>query len=216
VIWDSQNYPSLPISEHSFFFADSVRAILECKSGWSTDEFHDVMVKCRAAREIVAMPSQLNIIDEIEILRQQVASLHEGVVHEGMLKAPHQIGTAAVFLTGGQTFNPTWITPEVAEEIDDAWPDALLLLEPGQVVIKKYEATGGFGGSGWLEFYDLDKDALLVFTTSLLALITERSVQVEDPLYISNYVLDIRDITPTHTVKFRLTRPVAQRTHIWR
>jgi hypothetical protein len=119
------------------------------------------------------MPSQLNIVDELKMLRQQVASLSEEIVHEGMLKAPHQIGTAAVFLTGGQTFTSSWITPAICEDIDNDWPDVLLLLEPGRVVIKNYEAAGGFGGRGWLEFYDLNSDSLLVFTTSLLALITE-------------------------------------------
>jgi hypothetical protein len=29
VVWDDQNYPRLPMSDHSFFFAESVRAVIE-------------------------------------------------------------------------------------------------------------------------------------------------------------------------------------------
>src|SRR3954451_10703188 len=64
VIWDSQNYPSLPMLDHSFFFADSVRLVLECKSRWSGDEFEDVLEKCESVRSIIA-GSRLNLREEI-------------------------------------------------------------------------------------------------------------------------------------------------------
>src|SRR5438270_222197 len=35
VIWDSQNYPCLPMLDHSFFFAESVRLVIESKSSYS-------------------------------------------------------------------------------------------------------------------------------------------------------------------------------------
>ena len=38
VVWDELNYMSLPLLDHSFFFAESVRLALECKSTWSADE----------------------------------------------------------------------------------------------------------------------------------------------------------------------------------
>ena len=216
VIWDAQNYPSLPISDHSFFFADSVRAVLECKSSWGSEEMGDVLIKCRAVRDIVAMTSELNLADEVEKLKQQVAALQQGLVYEGMILTRHHIGTAAVFLTGGQTFSSGWITPEVARQLDDAWPDILLLLEPGLVITKNYKPTDGFCGYGWLEFYELGEDSLLVFTASLLALITERSVQVEDPLYIWKYSTEVADVQPVDTVELSITRPIAQRSPIWR
>lgn len=166
VIWDAQNYPSLPISDHSFFFADSVRAVMECKSTWSSKEMADVLTKCRAVRDIIVMTSELNLADEVEWLRHQVASLQEGLVYEGMLISRHHIGTAAVFLTGGQTLTSGWITSELVRQIDDAWPDIILLLESGRVITKNYEPTDGFGGRGWLEFYEMGEDSLLGFTAS--------------------------------------------------
>src|SRR5947208_1708617 len=42
VIWDALNYPSLPMLDHSFFFAESVRAVVESKSRWSPQDFADV------------------------------------------------------------------------------------------------------------------------------------------------------------------------------
>ena len=55
VIWDSQNYPSLPMLDHSFFFAESVRIVLECKSQWKDEEFKDVLIKCRLVRNILTL-----------------------------------------------------------------------------------------------------------------------------------------------------------------
>ncbi len=40
-------------------------------------------------------------------------------------------------------------------DVDDVWPDALLLLEPGRLVLKVYGRDGG-----QLRFYDLGPDAL--------------------------------------------------------
>ena len=74
VIWDSSNYPILPLSDHSFFFAESVKLVVECKSEWSTVNFNDVTEKCRSIHEIL-LKKTLSLEDKINTLDLQVRSL---------------------------------------------------------------------------------------------------------------------------------------------
>jgi hypothetical protein len=157
----------------------------------------------------------MSLTDQIESMRQQLAAMQNNVHHEGMIVTHYHIGTAAIFLRGGHSLSPESFSGDLIRQIDDSWPDALLLLQPGRVVIKNYESTSG-GDCGSLEFYDFGDDALLAFTTALLALICERSVQIEDPLYLTQYVPDLVSVDPHHVVDFPLTRGIPQRVPIWR
>jgi hypothetical protein len=214
VIWDSQNYPSLPMLDHSFYFAESVRVVLESKSLWSERELQDVLKKCQALRNIHTI-SGFSLIDDISLLKHQMAAFLQGQEHEGMVKVPHHIGTAAIFLKGGQSVGPDLITDEMLEEIDDSWPDVLLLLEPGRLIIKNYipSHTGNFFGKGWLEFFDLGEDVLMAFTVALLEFMTARSVQIENPLNITHYVQDIATLDPIDAINFPLTHPLPKVKH---
>jgi hypothetical protein len=214
VIWDSQNYPSLPILDHSFYFAESVRVVLESKSLWSERETWNVLEKCKAIREIVTMPG-LSLADEVSFLKHQMAAWLQEQEHEGMVKVPHHIGTAAIFLKGGQSVNTSFIDSKLLEEIDDSWPDILLLLEPGHLIVKNYEfsTSGGFLGQGWLEFYDLGEDALIAFTVGLLEFLAVRSVQIEHPLNLTHYVQELVSFNPIETIDFPLTHPMPQHKH---
>jgi hypothetical protein len=207
VIWDSQNYPNLPMLDHSFFFAESVRVVLESKSAWREEEFQDVLEKSCTIRDIVTIPG-LSLTDEMILLRQEVAATQMRQVHVGTLIAPHHIGTAAIFLTGGHSLNPAFLTSDLIRQTDDSWPDILLLLESGRVVIKNYQPSESIplGGEGWLEFYDLGEDALFAFTVGLLAFLEERSVQVERPLSLTQYVPDLISIEPTATIDLSLAK----------
>jgi len=217
VIWDSQNYPCLPMLDHAFFFAESARVVLESKSNWCDADLRDVLEKCRSVRDIIATTG-LSLMDEIVLLKEEMAASRVGRESDGWLKIPHHIGTAAIFLRGGHTVECALLAAEVIEDIDDSWPDVMLLLEPGRLIIKNYEATQStpFGGAGWLESYDLGEDSLIAFTITLLSFLEERSVQTEYPLNLMLYVPDLLEVDPTSTVDFRLTRPVPQRRHIWR
>jgi len=214
VVWDGENYPSLPMLDHQFFFADSVRLVLECKTVWSDTAFRDVLAKCKAVRDIVPT-SGMSLGDEIEFMRQQIAAIQSEVDYEGMIITRHHIGTAGIFLRGGHSLSPESFSDEFIREIDDCWPDALLLFQAGTLVVKNYESTSS-GDCGWLEFYYLGDDALLGFTTALLAFVSERSVQIEDPVYLTKYVPDLVSINPQHVVHFPLSRAAARRAPIWR
>jgi len=217
VIWDAQNYPCLPMLDHAFYFAESVRAVLESKSSWSNDELRDVLEKSRSVRDIITTPG-LSLTDEILLLKQEMAGSRVGRPFDVWIKIPHHIGTAAIFLKGGQNLNPDFLSDdEFVRQIDDSWPDVMLLLEPGRIVIKNYQAVEStpFGGEGWLEVYDLGEDALIAFSVALLGFLEERSVQIEYPLNFMQYVPDMLILDPIWSVEFPLTRPVPQRRHLW-
>jgi hypothetical protein len=216
VIWDSQNYPSLPLLDHGFFFAESVKLVLESKSCWSEAQLNDVLEKCRSVRDIIAMPG-LSLTDELHILKGEVASLRAGVDREGWLKVPHHIGTVAIFLRGGQTVTAASIGGDLIKKLDDCWPDVVLFLESGRLIVKNYCAPKAvsFGGEGWLEFFEIGADALLAFTVVLLELLDVRAVQMEHPLNLRQYVQHMGDIGPSESLEFPLTRPVPNRMVIW-
>jgi hypothetical protein len=217
VIWDAENYPSLQMHGHNLFFAESVRAVLEIKTHWNSNEFDDVLNKCQAVRNIVPMKKP-NLADDIAMLELEVASLRQNKEHGGMLIKGHHIATAAIMLYGGNTFSPSILKDDDSlMRVDDSWPDALLLLEQGKVIVKHYDqdVDSRMGGEGHVEFMEAGEDALLVFTAALLGLITERSVQVEDPLYLAQYVSHRMRRIPNEFIKFPLTRPVPGRMPLW-
>ena len=206
VIWDADNYPSLPMADHGFFFADSVRAVLECKSTWSSAEFLDVLGKSKAVRDIVPEPA-MTLADEVAVLSAQVAAMRTEAAYEGMLSFGHHIATAGLFLRGGGSVDAGLAA--TCEEIDEEWPDLLLLLEAGRLVIKDYTDEGGV-----LHFFNLGDDALLVFTSALLQLLADRSVQFESPLNLLLYGMPIDAPVPVASVSFGLSRPPPMRRHI--
>lgn len=77
VVWCLHAYPSLPLLDH-FFFAESAKAVIESKSNWSADEFSDVLLKCKAVKDIVPT-KEPSLVDDVAILQLDVASLKHGM-----------------------------------------------------------------------------------------------------------------------------------------
>ena len=215
VVWDELNYVSLPTSDHSFFFAESVRTAIECKSTWSLENMQDVFKKCRSVRDIW-IPHGSGLDDSIALMKEQLEATLSGRAYEGTLTVPHRIATAAIFLNGGEEFKSNFLNASLTIEVDDEWPDLLLLLGPGKIVIKNYSRGDAFAGSGWLDFYEIDSDALLLFTSGLLAMLEERSVLTEPASRLSMYTPQLAKADPVAQVPFRLTRPPSQRTAFWK
>lgn len=211
VVWDSHTYPSLPLLDHSFFFAESVKAVIESKSNWSADEFGDVLVKCKAVKDIVPT-KELSLADEVAMLQLDVAALKHGTPHDGMLIANPHIGTTAMFLRGGSTVTPKQLIA-LAEDIDGAWPDVLLFLETGLLVTKNYPTDES--NRGHLSFFNYSDNALLAFSTALLKLIEDRVVHSESRFYLEQYAFQILTEEPICTSKFKLTRFVPGRVPLW-
>jgi hypothetical protein len=210
VIWDSQNYPSLPLSDHGFFFAESVRAVLECKSTFSTEEFKDVCDKARAVKDIIAM-HEPGLASTIEMLQYAVHALQTGKVFNGIMHSPHHIGTGAIFLTGGHRQDWKEIAQNLTSNVDDAWPDICLMLQPGVILLKEYvPAEGWMGGSGYLSQYSFGEDALLAFTYLLFQMLFERVTALETSLELSSYAPNVLRKESDWSESFPLTRAVPQ------
>ncbi len=214
VIWDAANFPCLPLTDHAFFFAESVKCILECKSNYSSEEWNDVMRKCDAATGVMSLPA-FGLKEQLDEIRQELISLRQGIKHDGAIVVPSRIASATLFLKGGQTFDR-----HIAEghqlEIQEKWPEILLLLEPGIVVEKVEEAGEGGGGIGRLRFYKVGEDALLLFTHLLLGHITERSETLMPVLNLLRYAQAANIFKPSDIMDFPLVGMPAQRKPLWR
>jgi hypothetical protein len=214
VIWDAFDFPILPLADHAFFFVESVRCIIECKSNYSKDELDDMVAKCGAAMSVFSFPS-FGIRETIDSISEELISIRQGVERDGTLIVPHRLATAGIFLRGGH--NIDFDTVELyCDDIHEKWPDLLLFLEPGIVIIKDYRPTGGLGGHGSLHFYKPQIDALLLFTHELLNQITERSESMHSPLQILQYIKSNLDLQYLGEFEFPLAFPIAQRTPYWR
>lgn len=105
------------------------------------------------------------------------------------------------------------LSSDIADKMDDNWPDLLIFLEAGLVISKHYDSDRG---SGYAVQMTAGENALLVFAAGLMGLINERSVLVEDPSYFATY-LSLTDLCEeTDFREFHLTRPPAGRTPLWR
>jgi len=200
VVWDSQSYPSLQLYGHSMFFAESVRLMVEVKTTFSSSTMKDIQDKSEATKNIV--PGRgLSIEDELLQLKAQVYSLASGEPLEGILHSKHHIATGAFVFKGGSDFKLSKLTKKEVENADDAWPDILILLEAGKVIVKQYDDN-----EPYIELIECGEDSLLVFTSYLLSKLSERSVNVEDPFYLSKYVWRLFDSITSEKIVFRPTR----------
>lgn len=197
VVWDSANFPSLV---PSFYFAESVRTVIEVKSRWSKREFEDVLAKASSVHDVIPSHMPNSVDQRLALLELSVASLRAGVTHRGMLLIPPMIGTAAIFLRGGVRSMSTVSIPKVMEPgaIDDEGPDLVLLLEAGVLVTKDRE-------EGVLSCWAMGEDSLAGFTQGLLEMLAVRAPSTEGDFYFDHYLLGVtQELLWTH--KFPLAR----------
>lgn len=212
VIWDSMNFPSIPLADHAMYFAESVRSVLECKSAFSAQEFEDVQAKTKSVRDIVVESEDSpSIATRVEMLEHRVSAMQAGGDFLGMMQLSHQIGTGAIFLTGGGSYDFRELAEGGRQKVDDCWPDITLLLEPGIILQKEYVQQEGYmGGSGHLSKYVFGEDALLVFLSLLLRLLFDRSTALEPLLDLLRYARRLQGTRTEWTLPFPLTRAVPQ------
>lgn len=210
------NYPTLPTPSHKLFFAESVRIALEIKSRFSSHELADILRKTNSVRSIV-VSKEPDLVDDISRLQLDVAALQGGRALEGVWLAPYHVGAGAIVLRGGRSLRRSFLTEKQVQDADDSWPDVLLLLEEGRVVLKRYVVgEEDWYGTGRLLFLEAGEDALLVFTAALLDLITVRSAHLENPLWLSDYIDDLLLALPSESIDFSLTRGIPGFSPIWR
>jgi hypothetical protein len=213
VLWDSANYPRLDMQQHTFFFADAVKLVIECKSNWSSAEFEDIRSKCKAVKDIITAPGLFGIESTLRLLQGQVAALRRGEKGEySELVSPMHIATGAVVVWGGQHFDIRRLSADDLADVDDTWPDVMVLLEAGKVLTKDYSQAWE-AGHGVLRLAELREDCLLIFTQAVLFLLSERVASIENAFYFDNYIPTLQ--YELAAVPFPLTRPPAGRTPVF-
>ena len=185
VIWDSANFPSLPMLDHAFFFAESVRMVVECKSRWSQEEFADACDKSKSIRDIFTL-KEPSLRDNLNMLSQEVHALREGIEYHGQIIVPYSIATAAIFLSGGASVCGDSITPTQLDSVEIDWPDLTLLLEPGIVLIKNHDEIID-GRFAMLDIFEEAEDALFLFTSAFFNLLNDRCLHPEEPFRLAKY-----------------------------
>ena len=202
VIWDSSNFPSLPLLDHSFFFSESVRGVIECKSNWSAEQFHDVLEKC-AAIDAIVPAKEPTLGDRVENLHARIAAMEHCVDYEGSMLVKHQIGKAAMFMAGGRNLTPEKLLKLVSKEmpIDLCWPDVIVFLETGLLIVKDE-----IEGERCLSFFEFKEDVLLAFSIALLRLVEDRVVHSEARFLLDRYAIQILNWQPIYVHKFRMMR----------
>jgi len=203
VIWDSQNFPSLPMLDHSFFFAESVRGVIEVKSNWSADNFRDALKKSQSVRKIdpVFEPSLSDVLLKMQV---DLEYLKEGYEYSGILQVKQRIGTCVIFLNGGTETDPTAIFNFCEESVDLCWPDLIVLLQPGIVV--KRGTKNNEGVEECLQFLKFGENALLAFTSELLNILDDRVVHNEGRFSLEGYAFPYLDGELLYETDFKLLR----------
>jgi hypothetical protein len=215
VIWDSCNFPRLQMLGHSLYFAESVKAVLEVKSRWSEVEWQNVRMKTEAVRKITTN-QEPNLNEQLALielkLKTSMSNTANTPSNHQIYHTRHPIGSNAIFFRGGDALLDSDPTSELIDVADNVWPDTILLLQFGGLVRKLYSDDYK---EGLLHFYELGEDALLAFTHYLHAQTIERSVYVDDPLYLWKYVDGEVPLIPKRIVKFPLLQPVPSLTGSW-
>lgn len=188
LIWDEQHYPALNFSGHSFFFAESAKALVEIKTRWSTDEFKDIQTKSAASKGIFKQYKS-NVKQELYLLQEEIVAIKQGTSFSGLISIPHHIASAALIFWGGQDFTIKSLPEDELLRIDSFYPDLMLFLDAGKVLVKEYyrDEDDTTKGNAFLRLYEAGDDALLVFTVLLMGEVMQRTVLTEYPFYFEDY-----------------------------
>ena len=207
VIWDELNYPKLPMQGSSMFFSESVKTVIEVKSRYNSSEFTDVKGKVKAISQIFGNYKS-GISDRIESIENDIWSLKSGTTWEGKIITPHKIGTVAIFYYGGENFDIDKINEN---EIEDEYPDIILFLEAGKVIIKDFDKEGydELSGIGVLKQIQCYKDALLMFTSLLIDLLAKSSEHLVHPLIMTDYLFDFYTEFEEKVINFKTTKLIS-------
>lgn len=207
VIWDEFNYPKLKLIGSNIFFYEGINTIIEVKSRWSNNEFNDIKKKTKALIEMTGRYRQ-SLSERIENIETELWSLETGNEWSGKLISLRKKGTIAIIFKGGQKFDIEDLKKNEIKKIDDEYPDIMLFLEAGKLVLKKY-ITDENHDYGQLKQIKCGNNALLMFTSSLINLLAKKSEHVAPPLFLTDYMFDLDDKVESKEIKFNLIRPIA-------
>jgi hypothetical protein len=213
VIWDELNYPKLNLFDSKIFFMEGVKAVIELKSNWSSDEFEDIKRKAKATINIFGRYRD-GLSNKIKDLETEIWSIKSGNAYNGTLISPRRKSSVAIVYYGGQNFNIEDLDETEIGRIEDEYPDILLFLSAGKLLLKKFipDDENPFAGYGILKQIECQDDLLLLFTIELMDLLAAHSEHTEPPLFLTDYLFDIFNNLEQKQVQFNITRPIAGNT----
>lgn len=199
ILWEASDFPRIPQGDAKVIFAESVRMIIEVKSDWSTHERDDIWKKSKLTQSIRRARSQ-TIEGRLASIERGLSSLYDsaGLRSPYAFKARHhspkqRLSFAGVVLRGGQTVKPPDLGTTLLHRHPSELPDLLLLLQPGHVIRKLYDAHTAETRclAGAIEFYAAGDDALLLFMSFLMADATEQAEYLSHPFRLDTYCSDV-------------------------
>lgn len=216
VICDELNYPRLPLKGSNLFFSESVKAIIEVKTNWNSDEFEDIKTKTKSAINIFNNYRQ-GVGERLNSIEAAIWSMKNDREYHGKLISPKRIGTAAIAYYGGQKFDIESLSKEEIERIENEYPEIILLLDAGKIIIKDYEIDeeNNLSGKGFLRQITCNEDSLLVFVSMLTDLLANKSEHFEPPMLLTDYLYSLYEDYPKKTVYFQITRPIENNAKIF-
>lgn len=208
-IWDANNYPKLKMHGHSLLFQESVKLAIEVKTNYSKEVLNDILTKCESIKMIPGLKGP-DIEDRLFSIEQKIYCMENDVCFNGTLISKPDIATAAIIFKGGHSFDIENIDEEIIDIADEVWPDIIIFIEAGKVILKQYEYNEDGEINSYIEMLESKDDSLLVFTSSLLGILTERSINLDDPFYLSKYIDTLSEME-SKIRSFNIIRPRAGR-----
>ncbi|MCR8747264.1 DUF6602 domain-containing protein [Romboutsia lituseburensis] len=208
-IWDANNYPKLKMHGHSLLFQESVKLAIEVKTNYSKDVLNDILTKCESIKMIPGIKGP-DIEDRLFSIEQKIYCMENDVCFNGTLISKPDIATAAIIFKGGHSFDIENIDEKIIDIADEVWPDIIIFIEAGKVILKQYEYDEDGRINSYIEMLESKEDSLLVFTSSLLGILTDRSINLDDPFYLSKYIDTLNEME-SKTRSFNIIRPTSGR-----
>ncbi len=205
IVWDSFDYPKISFQGlSSLFFAESVKIVIEVKSNFNQAEFLDIQKKTKNVKRFVPA-FHPTIKEEIWRLDNKIARAVNGKMEMRMMATAPHIAVAAFCFKGGEKFD--FNSALKGLDIEDSFPDVLLLLEAGKLIVKTYEVHGAGKMRGILKIHDLKQDSLLGFTGWITTLLADRETLTNSPFQFHEYIEELYVKSIIGTVDFQVVRP---------
>ena len=201
VLWDAMNFPRLQMLGHEMYFAESVQATIEVKSNYTISEERDIVTKTRDLKEMW-IPYTATITDDIHSLACAVAEMQNGCEYLGTLRKSKEIVSIVFSIKGGKRFSVQNLGKY--EDIQLEWPDLVLLLETGKVIVKIIGEK-----ANCVRVFSANEDALLLFSQLLLETLSDQVVATEGTIFLDHYIRSITNTLSFEDFPFPVTRPLA-------
>ncbi len=200
IIWDSFNYPKIKHLGSSLIFAESAKMMIEIKTNFK--DLDDIRKKTKKIKEFFP-PFYPTVMEEIWRLDNKIARVEKGKTEAKMEASAPQIAVSAICYKGGNNFTIEKLGDR--HEIEDNFPDLMLLIEAGKVIYKSYAPNNK--NKGFLTFYETKENSLIGFTGLLMSLLAARDTITTSPFQLIELIKGVLSCEK-ETIEFPITRPL--------